>query len=210
MNNILEHRKWRYATKKFNPTKKIPEETLNTLLEAIRLSPSSFGLQPYQVLVITDKNVTEKLKPVSWNQPQITEASHILVFTHITDFGEGLVDEHLQRLSTTRNIPIEGLKYYGDLMKSTLLPLTPEAKSHWAAQQVHIAFGNALQAAAELKIDSCPIGGFQPEAYNTILGLNEKNLNAAVVLALGYRSENDENQHLAKVRKPKEVLFRYI
>lgn len=209
-NNVLEHRKWRYATKRFDSTRKVSEEDLQTLLEATRLSASSFGLQPYHIFVISDQGVKEKLRKASWNQPQITEASHILIFANTTDFGEELIDGYIQNVSATRNVPVEGLKTYSDMMKSALLPLSPEAKSHWTTKQTYIAFSNAMQAATELKIDSCPMEGFQPVEYNKILGLNAKKLNAAVVLAVGYRSQEDKNQHLAKVRKSKEVLFTHI
>ncbi|WP_420321884.1 NAD(P)H-dependent oxidoreductase [Flagellimonas sp.] len=210
MSNILENRTWRYATKKFDSTKKVSDEDLELLLEATRLSASSYGLQPYHVYVITDPEIKEKLKPVSWGQSQLTDASHIIVFANVTDFGEELMDSYLQNVSSTRNIPSEGLKGYGDFMKSKLLELSSETKSIWTSRQVYIAFSNMMQAAAELKIDTCPMEGFQSEAYNEILGLEEKNLNASVVLAVGYRSEEDETQHYAKVRKSKEELFTHI
>ncbi len=210
MNNILEHRTWRYATKKFDASKKISHQDLETLLEATRLSASSYGLQPYHVFVITDPEIREKLKPVSWNQTQITDASHLIVFAHATDFGEELVDDFIANLSDTRNIPMDGLNGYAEMMKSNLLGLPTNVKASWAGKQVYIALGNALQAAAELQIDTCPMEGFQPEEYNRILGLTDKNLNAAVVLAVGYRSQEDETQHLPKVRKSKEELFTHI
>ena len=210
MNNILEHRTWRYATKKFDSTKKISEKDLETLLEATRLSASSYGLQPYHVFVVTDPEIREKLKPVSWGQSQITDASHLIVFANVTDFGEELVDTYVQNASTTRNVPAESLKGYADFMKSKLLELPAETKNNWTTKQAYIAFSNMMQAAAELKIDTCPMEGFEHEAYNEILGLTEKDLNAAVVLAIGYRSKEDGTQHLAKVRKSKEELFTHI
>ncbi|THV59097.1 NAD(P)H-dependent oxidoreductase [Flagellimonas alvinocaridis] len=210
MNNILEHRTWRYATKKFDASKKISHQDLETLLEATRLSASSYGLQPYHVFVITDPEIREKLKPVSWNQTQIKDASHLIVFAHATDFGEELVDDFITNLSDTRDIPLDGLNGYAEMMKSNLLGLPTDVKASWAGKQVYIALGNALQAAAELQIDTCPMEGFQPEEYNRILGLTDKNLNAAVVLAVGYRSQEDETQHLPKVRKSKEELFTHI
>lgn len=210
MNNILENRTWRYATKKFDDTKKVSDEDLNLLLEAMRLSASSYGLQPYHVYVITDQSVKEQLRPVSWGQSQITDASHIIVFANVTDFGEELLDDYMENVSTTRNIPSESLKGYGDFMKSKLLNLPVDVKSTWTMKQVYIALGNAMQAAAELKIDTCPMEGFDAEAYNKILGLDEKDLNASVVLAVGYRSNEDETQHYAKVRKSKEELFTHI
>ena len=210
MNSVIEHRTWRYATKKFDATKKVSEQDLETLLEATRLSASSYGLQPYHVFVISDPEVREQLKPASWGQSQITDASHLIVFANAKDFGEELVDDYLANVSETRNIPSEGLKGYSDFMKSKLMNLPEELKNQWTAKQAYIAFGNLMQAAAELKIDTCPMEGFEPEKYNEILGLEEKNLNAAVVLASGYRSEEDATQHLPKVRKSKEELFTLI
>lgn len=210
MNTILEHRTWRYATKKFDPSKKVSDQDLETLLEATRLSASSYGLQPYHIFVISDQETKEKLKPASWNQSQITDASHVIVFANTTDFGEELVDNFIENTSTTRNIPIENLKGYSDFMKSKLVSLPSESKDTWTAKQAYIAFGNLMQAAAELKIDTCPMEGFESDQYNEILGLTEKNLNAAVVLTIGYRSEEDQTQHLPKVRKSKEALFTHI
>ncbi|MCK0161932.1 NAD(P)H-dependent oxidoreductase [Allomuricauda sp. F6463D] len=210
MNTVIEHRTWRYATKKFDGTKKVSDEDLETLLEATRLSASSYGLQPYHIFVVSDQDTKEKLKPVSWGQSQITDASHIIVFANATNFGEELVDDFLENVSSTRNIPFDGLKGYSDFMKSKLMELPPETKANWTARQAYIAFGNLMQAAAELKIDTCPIEGFQSDKYNEILGLTDKNYNAVVVLAVGYRSKEDETQYLPKVRKSKEELFTYL
>ena len=210
MNTILENRTWRYATKKFDSSKKISNEELNLLLEATRLSASSYGLQPYHVLVITNPEIREQLKPVSWGQSQVTDASHLIVFAHQKDFGGELVDDYLANVSETRNIPVDTLKGYGDFAKSKLVDLPQTTKEDWAAKQVYLALGNLMQAAAELKIDTCPMEGFEAEAYNTILNLNDKNLSASVVLPLGYRSEEDQTQHLAKVRKSNQELFTHI
>ena len=210
MDNTLDIRNWRYATKKFDASKEASAEDIQTLLEATRLSASSYGLQPYHVYVITDKTIREQLKPASWGQSQITDASHLLVFANVTDFDASLVDNYLENVSTTRNIPEEGLKGYGDFMKSKLLELPTASKAEWAIRQVYLAFGNAMQAAAELKLDTCPMEGFEPEKYNAILELDEKQQNAVVVLAVGYRSDEDDTQHYPKVRKSKEELFTFI
>ncbi|PIB26379.1 NAD(P)H-dependent oxidoreductase [Maribacter sp. 4U21] len=210
MNNTLENRKWRYATKKFDSSKKISDENLEILLEATQLSASSYGLQPYHVFVITDAAIREQLKPVSWGQSQITDASHLLVFANQSDFGGELVDDYLKNVSETRNIPSEELKAYGEFAKSKLLDLPSSSKETWTAKQAYIALGNVMQAAAELKIDTCPMEGFDAEAYNKILDLNGKNLNTAVVLPIGYRSAEDETQHYEKVRKSKQTLFTHI
>lgn len=210
MNTTLENRTWRYATKKFDSSKKISNEELDLLLEATRLSASSYGLQPYHVFVITNPEIREQLKPVSWGQSQITDASHLIVFAHQTDFGNELVDDYLANVSETRNIPGETLKGYGDFAKSKLVDLPQKTKEDWAAKQVYLALGNLMQAAAELKIDTCPMEGFEAEAYNSILNLNEKGLSASVVVPVGYRSAEDQTQHLAKVRKSNKALFTHL
>ncbi|MFD0798109.1 NAD(P)H-dependent oxidoreductase [Maribacter chungangensis] len=210
MNTILENRTWRYATKRFDRTKKISEEEMELLLEATRLSASSYGLQPYHIFIITDTEIREQLKPVSWGQSQVTDASHLIVFAHQTDFGGELVDDFIKNTAETRNIPNENLKGYSDFAKSKLVDLPQQTKEEWTAKQVYLALGNLMQAAAELKIDTCPMEGFEAEAYDTILGLNGKNLTTSVVVPIGYRSTDDATQHLPKVRKSKEELFTYI
>ena len=210
MKDILSLRNWRYATKKFDSSKKIPSEELHQVLEAIRLSASSYGLQPYEILVISNPEVREELRPHSWNQPQITEASHILVFASRTDFDEQMIDDYLDEISRIRKIERDSIEGYGDFMKKTLTPWTKERKAEWSARQAYLALGNALQAAAELDLDSCPIEGFVPEEYNRILALSDKQLSACVVMALGYRSEEDVNQHLKKVRTPKDQFITHI
>ena len=210
MNEYIDNLNWRYATKKFNSQKKISDEDLQKLLEAIRLSPSSYGLQPYQVFVVTNEELREKLKPSSWGQSQITDASHLLIFANQSDFDGELVDRYVHNVSETRNIPAENLSGYGEFMKSKLLDLPQEQKAQWTAKQVYLALGNLLSAAASLKIDSCPVEGFESEAYNEVLGFNEKGLNAAVVVTLGYRADEDDTQNYKKVRLSKEELFTYI
>ncbi|MBT8180581.1 MAG: NAD(P)H-dependent oxidoreductase [Eudoraea sp.] len=210
MNNYLESLNWRYATKKFNSEKQISDTDLNALLEAIRLSPSSYGLQPYHVFIVKDKELREKLKAVSWGQPQITDSSYLVVFANNTSFDTQLIDNYLTNVSDTRNIELNNLQGYGDFMKSKLLDLPDNIKEAWTARQTYLALGNLLSAAASLKIDACPIEGFETEAYNELLGLNDKGLNTSVVAALGYRAEEDDTQHYKKVRQSKELLFTHI
>lgn len=210
MNNYLESLNWRYATKKFNSEKQISDADLNTLLEAIRLSPSSYGLQPYHVFIVKDKELREKLKAASWGQPQITDSSYLVVFANSTSFDAQLIDNYLANVSETRNIELNNLQGYGDFMKSKLLDLPDNIKEAWTARQTYLALGNLLTAAASLKIDACPMEGFEAEAYNELLGLNDKGLNTSVVAAIGYRAEEDDTQHNKKVRQSKELLFTYI
>lgn len=210
INNYLNNLNWRYATKKFDITKKISEKELEPLLEAARLSASSYGLQPYSVYVITDKKIREQLKTAAWGQTQITDASHIIILANRTNFGEELVDDYLENVARVRELPADALKGYGDLMKSKLGTLSEQEKKTWTAKQAYIALGNLLSAAADLKLDTCPMEGFEAESFNKILGLQEKGLNAAVVLAVGYRSKEDKTQYYRKVRKSKKELFTHI
>ncbi|GAB4157791.1 MAG: NAD(P)H-dependent oxidoreductase [Winogradskyella sp.] len=205
--NIIDHLEWRYATKKFDPTKTISDEDFETLKSAMQLTASSYGLQPYKILNIVDKALRTKLRAVSWNQPQIEEASHMIVLAHMTDFGDELVDDYFENVIDTRNISKEDVSDYANTIKSTIGQLSKEQKAAWTAKQAYIVVGNLLSAAAQLRIDACPMEGFQNEEYNKILDLNSKNLNAAVVVTLGYRSEEDATQHHKKVRKPEHQLF---
>ncbi len=210
MSALLETLNWRYATKKFDSDKKISQKDLDILLEATRLSISSYGLQPYHVFVITDPELRERLKPASWGQSQITDASHLIVFANKTDFDHSLIDDYISNVGTTRNMPLESVAGLGDFMKSKLLPLPAKIKAQWTAKQAYIALGNLINAAADLRIDACAMEGFDAEVYNDILGLSDKNLNTAVIATIGYRSEEDQTQHYAKVRQSKENLFTYL
>lgn len=210
MSNYIDSLNWRYATKKFDNSKKISEKDLEVLLEATALSASSYGLQPYEILVIQDAALKSKLQPAAWGQSQITQASHLIVLANKESFGEELVDDYLKNVSETRGIAPEDLTGYADFMKSKLMTLTDGEKAVWTARQAYIALGNLLSAAADMKIDTCPMEGFDSEQFNEILNLKEKGLNAAVLVAIGYRSEEDETQHYKKVRKPKENLITHI
>lgn len=210
MKDIIHDLNWRYATKKFDSSKKVNSEDLETLLEATRLSASSYGLQPYHIFVIENSELRAKLKPFTWNQSQITDASHVIVFANKNSFGEDLVDDYLENVVQTRGLTHEAVKGYSDFMKSKLLGLPNDLKNNWTARQAYLALGNLMTVAAAMKIDTCPIEGFENEKYNEILGLKESNLNASVVLAVGYRASNDETQHLPKVRYPKERLFTHL
>ena len=207
MNQFIENQNWRYATKKFDTTKKVSETDFAILKEAIRLSSSSYGLQPYKVLIIENAELREKLKPASWNQSQITDAFHLIVFANDTNIGNQEIDAFIQNMSETRSVPLESIKGYGDFMKSKINELSVEEKSNWTAKQAYLALGNLINAAAELKIDLTPMEGFDPIFYNEILDLNSQNLNAVLVAAVGYRHEEDVIQNYLKVRKSNQELF---
>ena len=207
---LIESLNWRYATKKFDPNKKIKPEDLETIKEAVRLSASSYGLQLYKVLVIDDPEIREQLKPASWGQTQITDASHLFVFCNYTDVKDENIDDYLDLKADTQGLDRDGLVDYGNMMKGAVSGMSEEIKSQWTARQTYIALGNLLAVCSMLRIDACPMEGFEPAKYNEILGLNEKGLNAAVIATVGYRSEEDQTQHLKKVRKPADALFESV
>ena len=179
MKNVLDKLNWRYATKVFDSSKKVSKEDLNILLDAARLSASSYGLQPYHFFVIEDSEVRSKLRKASWNQSQITDASFLLVLANKPTFDDSL-------------------------------GLPDEQKKSWTSDQTYITLGNLMTIAAEMEIDTCPMEGFDEAEYNEILGLNDKNLNASVVLAIGYRADDDETQHYPKVRYSREQIITHI
>jgi nitroreductase len=207
MSTFLEHQNWRYATKKFDATKKISNEDLNLLKEAIRLSSSSYGLQPYKVIIVENPELRAKIQPAAWGQSQIVEASHLIVFANETQIKDENIDNFVNNISVTRNIPLEALAGYGSFMKSKLVTLSDDDKAIWTAKQTYLALGNLLNAAAELKIDVTPMEGFVPEQVNEILGLGKLGLNTSLIATLGYRHEADDTQHYKKVRKSEEELF---
>ncbi|SDR66324.1 Nitroreductase [Gillisia sp. Hel1_33_143] len=207
MKNYIENLNWRYATKQFDPTKKISQEELDFLLEAIQLSASSYGLQPYEIIVVDNAQIQEKLKAAAWNQSQLTDASHVLVFANMKSVDENYVDAYMDTIAKTRKLKVEDLSGFKDMIKNTILQLSDEDQVQWTAKQAYIALGNLLSAAANFKIDVCPMEGFSAEEFDEILGLKERNLTAAAIATVGFRSAEDQTQFAAKVRKSKEDLF---
>ncbi len=207
MNAFIENQNWRYATKKFDATKKITTEDLDTLKEAIRLSSSSYGLQPYKVILVENPELRAKIQPSAWGQAQIIEASHLIVFANEINFGTTGIDNYIKNASETRSIPAESLQGYADFMKANITALPEDIRNNWTAKQTYLALGNLLNAAAELKIDVTPMEGFVPTEVNEILGLEALGLNATLIATLGYRHEEDATQYYKKVRKSNEDLF---
>jgi nitroreductase / dihydropteridine reductase len=205
--DLIEALNWRYAAKRMNGDK-VPHEKVDRILDAIRLSASSMGLQPYTILAVENSEVREKLKPASYNQPQITEGSHVIVFAAWDDIREDHIDDYMKQISEVRQVSIDSLADFRKSLLSTVQNRTPEERYEWAARQVYIALGTALTAAAVEKVDATPMEGFKPEEVDEILGLKEKGLRSVSMLALGYRDE--ENDFLAnqkKVRREKEKLI---
>jgi len=210
MNNFNENATWRYATKRFDATKQVSDKDLEYLKESMNLTASSFGLQPYEILIVKDQTIKEKLKPASWDQSQIVDAPYLIVIANKTDFGEELIDTYIDNAIAARGGSKEELAGYADFMKSKMLDLPQQHKAMWSAKQAYLVLGNLLNAAADLKIDTCPMEGFEAEKYNEILGLTERNLNTCVIAPIGYRHKEDGLQHVPKVRKTETQLFTTI
>jgi nitroreductase len=207
MSTFLENQNWRYATKKFDASKKISAADLNTLKEAIRLSTSSYGLQPYKVFIIENPELRAKLVDAAYGQKQVADASHLLVFANELNFGAAGIDQLANNISATRGLPLEAIQGYVDYMKGNITGLPEEVRNIWTAKQTYLALGNLLNAAAELKIDVTPMEGFVPAQVNEILGLDKLGLNASLLAPIGYRHVEDDTQHYKKVRKSNEELF---
>jgi nitroreductase len=208
---LLESLRWRYATKSFDPARKIPADLWAVLEECLVLAPSSFGLQPYRFLVIEDRAVREKLLPQAWGQRQVVEASHFIVFATRTEVTEAEIDVFLSHTARVRGMPVESLADYRGMMAGTLLSegfrsLAP----HWAMRQAYLALGSLLTCAALLGVDACPMEGFVPAEFDRILGLTGQRLRSAVACALGYRSSSDQYASAPKVRFPRSQLVRTI
>jgi nitroreductase / dihydropteridine reductase len=217
MKNILEALQWRYATKTFDPNKKVSQEHLDILLETLRLSPSSFGLQPRKFIQVKNPELRKQLQAASRGQPQIVDASDLIIIASKTDMGKEDVEEYLEHLKETRmswidinSLPqqeIDALMNYKNMMIDTLESRNPDQRKSRSQKQAYIAMGIFLLACAEMEIDACPMEGFDPSKYNEILGLNELWLTATVAIPVGYRAVEDKYASLAKVRFPKEKIF---
>lgn len=207
MENYIESLNWRYATKKYDPSKKVSAQDLETLKEAVQLSVSSMGLQPYKVLIIENPEVRQKLKAAGYNQDGITESSQLFVFAYEKNVSEKHVDAYMNNISKVREIEKESLKPFEDTINGFINNQTEEGKNAWAAKQAYIALSTLINTAALLKIDATPMEGFNAQQFDEILGLDKLDLSTAVIAAVGYRHEEDGFQHFKKVRKPQNELF---
>ena len=208
---LLEQLNWRYATKQFDPQRKISAADWSTLESALQLSPSSGGLQPWKFIVVTDPAIRAKLQPASYGQAQIINASHLVVFASKNNFSEADVDAHLKNVSQVQGVPFEALApYRGMLVGGIVKSMDEAARNAWARNQTYIALGNLLASAALLGIDACPMEGFDHAQYDEILGLKAKGVASSVIATLGYRSAEDKYGAAPKVRFPKEQTFIHV
>ena len=207
---LLELLDWRYATKKMDPSKVVPDEKVNTIVEAIRMAPTSSGTQPFELILVTNPDVRTKIRAAAMDQSPITDGSHLLVFAAWDNYTEDRIDEVTSlNISARGEIPLIH-QYYGNL-KASYLPREAEVNYAHAARQAYIALGIGLVAAAEQEVDSTPMEGFDPAAVDEILGLGEKGLRSVVLLPLGYRDPaGDWLLPMAKVRKTRERMVTLV
>ncbi|WP_299418578.1 nitroreductase family protein [uncultured Shimia sp.] len=210
MTSLKDLMNWRYATKKMDPAKAVPEEKVEAILEAIRMAPTSSGTQPFEVFVVTNDEMREKIRKVGWDQSQITEGSHLLVFAAWDNYSAERIDAvraHMEELRGEN----EMLSQYYENLKNVYLPRDETVNHDHAARQAYIALGFAMLAAAELGVDTCPMEGFDPDAVDEIMGLKELGLKSVTLLPLGYRQEGaDWLLPMAKVRKSRETLVNEV
>jgi nitroreductase len=207
-NQLIDQLQWRYATKQFDPARKINTEDWAALEQSLLLTPSSFGLQPWRIINVTTPAIREQLVPFSWGQRQIADASHLLVLAVKKEITEADIDGYLSLIAQVRGIPRESLESLRGMMVGNIIKgMDSAARRTWATKQAYIALGNFLTSAALLGIDTCPIEGFEPPKYDEILGLDKEGLTAVVVAVAGYRAAGDKYAGLKKVRLPKEKAF---
>lgn len=204
---LVDSLKWRYATNRFNTAKVISESDLSYVLTAGNLMPTSYGLQPFRIIAIVDQSTKEKLREATFGQAHAIDNGALIVLAVRTDIDEAMITEYAARIEKTRDLQEGAASGFKKMIVDDIVARTPEEKLVWAQKQAYIALGGMIAAASELGIDNHGLEGFNAAAYNEILGLSEKNLHATVLLALGYRAENDESQNHAKVRVPPEEMI---
>lgn len=209
MTDYIKSLNWRYAVKKYDPSRKVAAEDIEQLKQAVQLSVSSIGLQPYKVIIIEDPAMKTRLADAFMgnNKNLVNDASHLFIFANELNVGDKQVESYVENIAETRGVSKDELAGFGDYIKGYISTLTEEQKNTWTAKQAYIALSTFINTAAMLRIDTTPMEGFNPAEVNKILNLDEMGLNAAVIATAGYRAGDDANQNLKKVRKPEQELF---
>jgi nitroreductase len=208
---VLAQLQWRYAVKKFDPSKKIPADAWDVLEQSLILTPSSFGLQPWKFFVVENPELRQELLANSWNQAQVVEASHLVVLAIKRDMGDAEVDRYIQDMSDKRNVPIDGLAGLNKMIKGFMAnPDKGFTTDEWAIRQVYIAIGQFMTSAAMLGIDTCPMEGFNPAKYDEILGLTAQGYASVLVCPAGYRAADDKYAVMPKVRFDRSEVIGHI
>jgi len=208
--SIIDSLSWRYAVKRMNGNK-VSLDKLDTLLDAITLSASGFGLQPYQILMVEDDELKAKIQPIAYGQPQIVESSHLLIFAAWNEVTEAQIDAYMDLIAETRGMSLSDLGDFKGAIAGSMKYKSKEQQAQWADRQVYLAMGTALAAAGELQIDTTPMEGFIPAKLDELLGLEAKGLHSVLILAIGERDEaTDYMVNVKKVRTPKSELFVHL
>jgi len=206
--NLLDTLQWRYATKKFDPSRQVDQHLVDQIVEAAWLAPTSSGLQPFRIIEVTNHDLKEQMVPIAMGQKQVTDASHVLVFAAWDNYNERRIDNIYRHISINRGQGVDFYKPYTDRLKKTYLKRAGNENFEHAARQVYIAFGMAIAMAAELRVDATPMEGFDSNALDRLLNLRRMGLRSVVILPLGYRDEaNDWLVNMKKVRHPKEEFL---
>ena len=211
MSALIEKLNWRYATKKMDPSKAVAEDKVERIVEAARLAPTSSGLQPFEVIVVTNPEIRARIQEIGWNQSQITEGSHLLVFAAWDNYTTDRINEMFDRVNEERGIKNEGWENYRQMILNLYPGRDPQVNFEHAARQAYIGFGMSVAAAAFEGVDATPMEGFDAAKLDEILGLGEKGLRSVTILPLGYRAEEgDWLVHLKKVRRPKDQFVSVV
>jgi nitroreductase / dihydropteridine reductase len=207
--SLVKDLNWRYATKNMSG-KAVSGKKLTTILEAINLSASSYGLQPFTVMVVKNKSIKAKLQAAAYGQPQVGSSSHVLVFAVPLEITAADIQTFIDNVASTRNIPVNVLDGYKGMILNTVGALPAEQQQIWATKQAYIALGTGLAAAAEQKVDACPMEGFDAAAFDKILGLQKKGLKSVVIMPVGFRADTDATANFVKVRKAHDTMFHLV
>lgn len=208
--DILESLQWRYATKKFDSSVKIEDEKINTLVEAFNLTATSYGLQPIKLIVVKNKELQEHMQTSSFNQEQVSTASHVFVFCIQNKLDENFINSYFDRMENLRPSQKEGVNKYRNLIMDRFKDKPAQQVQLWSTKQAYIALGNLLTVCATLKIDSCPMEGFNIEQIDNLLGLKQKGLSSVLLLPIGIRHKDDATALLAKVRRPIDNMVEFM
>jgi nitroreductase len=208
--SVLNALQWRYATKQFDSARKIDAETWNAIEESLILTPSSFGLQPWKFIVVADPAIRSELRAASWNQPQVTDASHLVVLTTRTDLTQNDIDAWINRMAEVQGCPAENFAPLAGMISGFSSSMSSDARRAWNSRQVYIALGQLMTTAAMLNIDTCPLEGIDPAAYDRALGLENSGYATVVACALGYRDAADKYASTLKARFDRSRVIEHI
>ena len=199
--NIVKALKWRYAAKKFDPSRVIPNDIIEVIKESFNLTASSYGLQPVKLLIVSNKSILQELVPITSNQQQVGQASHLCIFCVYTNVDEAYIRTYFENIKSIRKTPDAVLNSFRESLISSFATKSPDEIFNWGAKQAYLALGNMLTVCATQEIDACPMEGFDPIAYDEYFKLNEQGLRSVLVMPIGFRAKVDMFADLKKVRK---------